>query len=188
MRTWFKRPITQYVSAPMVVTAGMVALILGGLAGSAMLFNHHPDARLMNSAFAEAPETAPVQSAQQLKNDIAALKAESAELINTTRLADNASAQAFLGLAESTIGGRYMPRRDPFAPVAPPPAATTLAAEDDSLPVETPRPPARVRVPGDNAVPMVSNAIENSSEEEALEIAEPPEAVASTAARRLGVM
>lgn len=119
-----------FISAPFIVAVGMAILILGGVAGGRWFTEREGSsgsAYINHAAVFEAFNASPVP-AQRLIRDVDVLKSEVALLLSEEHWvgSEKESSVMMLGYTDEAQSDAFVPRRDPFAPVAPPDSASAL--------------------------------------------------------------
>jgi hypothetical protein len=133
-----------FISAPFIVTLGITILILGGLSGGRWLYETIPSPNLTrNDLIVKSFETFKT-STNALIGEVRTLKGETQSLmIQQTILQQPETAYTLLGYSKDLQSGELLPRRDPFAPIAPPGNENLLVQRGQLI-------PAKVNAPGDS--------------------------------------
>lgn len=141
-----------FSSSSLMVAIGMTILILGGAAGSCLLWDKIPNPALAHSVFVEPSPSGPSAHQVQLVQEIHALQGETRAMLHT-------DGYALVGYAEKAKAAHntISSRRDPFAPIAPP---SDLNAETADAADNASAESGKATVPGDT----LSSASEQTSD------------------------
>ncbi len=120
MRQWLPNPRLILTSAPFMVFVGMSTLILGGLAGAAMLDNGEDrNMSVAQSGFMMAETDTDQHSSKALLHEVESAKKEADSILSNNPGTENSPNINMMGYFEASSQQKHRIRRDPFSPIRP---------------------------------------------------------------------